>query len=129
MSKYFLLQDQQKCIGCHSCEIQCKINKSLPPETRPCQVIQVGPEFFNDKPRASFIFMPCFHCENPWCVLHALPAPCSAVKKTVLFSWTTIFVWGVKRVSLHVPGEPRNGTRKWEKLSSATTAWIGSTRV
>ena len=68
MSKYFLLQDQQKCIGCHSCEIQCKINKGLPPETRPCQVITVGPEFFNGKPRASFIFMPCFHCENAWCV-------------------------------------------------------------
>ena len=68
MSKYFMLQDQQKCIGCHSCEIQCKTNKTLPATTRPCQIIQVGPKFFNGRPRASFIFMPCFHCENPWCV-------------------------------------------------------------
>src|SRR3990172_6970767 len=68
MSKYFMLQDQQKCIGCHSCEIVCKSNKGLPPGTRPCQVIPVGPKFFSDRPRASFIFMPCFHCENPWCV-------------------------------------------------------------
>jgi Fe-S-cluster-containing dehydrogenase component len=43
MSKYFMLQDQQKCIGCHACEIQCKSNKSLPPEPRLCQVITVGP--------------------------------------------------------------------------------------
>lgn len=68
MSKYFLMQDQQKCIGCHSCEIQCKTQKALPPESRPCQIIQIGPKFFDGKPRSSFIFMPCFHCENPWCV-------------------------------------------------------------
>ena len=68
MSKYFMLQDQQKCIGCHSCEIQCKCNKGLPPAPRLCQVIEVGPENIDGKPRASYIFMPCFHCENPWCV-------------------------------------------------------------
>ena len=27
MSRYFLLQDTKKCIGCHSCEIVCKSNK------------------------------------------------------------------------------------------------------
>ena len=68
MSKYFMLQDQQKCIGCHSCEIACKSNKDLPPESRPCQVITVGPKFIDGNPRASYVFMPCFHCENPWCV-------------------------------------------------------------
>ena len=68
MSKYFMLQDQQKCIGCHSCEIACKSTKRLPPEARPCQVITVGPKFFDFRPRASYIFMPCFHCENPWCI-------------------------------------------------------------
>ncbi len=68
MSKYFMLQDQTRCIGCHSCEIACKTNKSLPPPARLCQIIQVGPKFFNGVPRASFVFMPCFHCENPWCV-------------------------------------------------------------
>lgn len=68
MSKYFLLQDLHKCIGCHSCEIICKTNKSLPPETRPCQIITIGPRLVNGNPRASYVFMPCYHCENPWCV-------------------------------------------------------------
>jgi Fe-S-cluster-containing dehydrogenase component len=63
-----MLQDQQKCIGCHSCEIQCKTYKSLPIGPKLCQIIPVGPKFINNKPRASYIFMPCFHCENPWCV-------------------------------------------------------------
>lgn len=68
MSKYYLFQDIKKCIGCHACEIQCKSNKNLPLGPKPCQVIQVGPKFIGGLPKISFIFMPCFHCENPWCV-------------------------------------------------------------
>ena len=68
MSQYYLFQDSKKCIGCHACEIQCKTNKDLPEGPKPCQIIQVGPQFINNLPRMSFVFMPCFHCENPWCV-------------------------------------------------------------
>jgi Fe-S-cluster-containing dehydrogenase component len=78
MSKYFMLQDQQKCIGCHSCEIQCKSNKELPNGPNPCQIVPIGPEMINDVPRASYIFMPCFHCENPWCVA---ACPTGAMKR------------------------------------------------
>ncbi len=68
MSRYYLFQDTKKCIGCHACEIQCKSNKNLPVGPKPCQIIQVGPKFINGLPKISFIFMPCFHCEAPWCV-------------------------------------------------------------
>lgn len=68
MSNYYLFQDTRKCIGCKACEVQCKANKDLPPGPKPCQVITVGPKMVGGLPRASFIFMPCFHCENPWCV-------------------------------------------------------------
>lgn len=68
MSKHYLFQDVKKCIGCHTCEIQCKSNKDLPSGPKPCQIVQVGPKFVNGLPRTSFIFMPCFHCETPWCV-------------------------------------------------------------
>lgn len=68
MSRYYLLQDAQKCIGCHSCEIQCKSNKSLPIGPKLCQIVTIGPKFIGDLPRASYVFMPCYHCENPWCV-------------------------------------------------------------
>ena len=68
MSKYYLIQDTKKCIGCHACEIQCKSNKSLSVGPRLCQIIEVGPQLIDNVPRASYIFMPCFHCQNPWCV-------------------------------------------------------------
>ncbi|GAB6143757.1 4Fe-4S dicluster domain-containing protein [Desulfocicer niacini] len=68
MSKYYLFQDTKKCIGCRTCEIQCKTNKGLPSGPRPCQIIQIGPQLIGGLPRTSYVFMPCFHCENPWCV-------------------------------------------------------------
>ena len=68
MSQYFLEQDTKKCIGCHSCEIQCKSTKSLPAGPRLCQIVAVGPRLVGGLPRASYIFISCYHCENPWCV-------------------------------------------------------------
>lgn len=68
MSEYYLFQDSLKCIGCHSCEVQCKSNKSLPVGPKPCQLLTVGPKLVGGLPKASYIFIPCFHCEMPWCV-------------------------------------------------------------
>jgi Fe-S-cluster-containing dehydrogenase component len=68
MSKYYLFQDTKKCIGCHTCTIQCKSHKNLPVGPRISQIIAVGPKFVGGLPRASYVFMPCFHCEDPWCV-------------------------------------------------------------
>ena len=68
MSKYYLFQDTKRCIGCYSCEVHCKANKNLPVGPRPAQIIAVGPKLVTNLPRTSHIFMPCFHCEEPWCV-------------------------------------------------------------
>ncbi|MGC2691687.1 MAG: 4Fe-4S dicluster domain-containing protein, partial [Desulfobaccales bacterium] len=68
MSLYYLLQDQKKCIGCLSCEVHCKSNKGLPLGPRLGQIIPVGPKMVGAVPRMGFIFMPCFHCTEPWCV-------------------------------------------------------------
>lgn len=68
MSKHYLFQDSKKCIGCHSCEVACKSNKNLPVGPKLCQIVAVGPKFIGPLPRTFFTFMPCFHCENPWCV-------------------------------------------------------------
>jgi Fe-S-cluster-containing dehydrogenase component len=31
-------------------------------------VIEVGPQDVGGLPRSAFIFIPCYHCEDPWCV-------------------------------------------------------------
>lgn len=68
MSQYYLFQDTKKCIGCQSCVVVCKSNKGLPIGPKPTDIVTVGPKFIGDLPRAVYTFMPCFHCEEPWCV-------------------------------------------------------------
>ena len=67
MSSYYLFQDQKKCIGCQACMVACKSRQALPPGPFPCTVVTVGPKWVSDLPRIAFTFMPCFHCEKPWC--------------------------------------------------------------
>ncbi|MBP1724990.1 MAG: putative anaerobic dimethyl sulfoxide reductase, subunit beta [Deltaproteobacteria bacterium] len=68
MSDYYLFHDSAKCIGCLSCEVHCKTNKKLPIGPRLCRVLQVGPKMVNSIPKVDFVFMPCYHCDRPWCV-------------------------------------------------------------
>ena len=78
MSNYYLFQDRKKCIGCHSCEIQCESNKSLPSGSNLCQIVPDGPTVIDGLPRVSHVLMSCFHCESPWCVA---VCPAGAMKK------------------------------------------------
>jgi Fe-S-cluster-containing dehydrogenase component len=68
MSAYYLLQDIDKCIGCKTCEMQCKVTKGLPPEVGLCKIVSMGPKWVGTVPRAEYVFMNCFHCDNPLCV-------------------------------------------------------------
>jgi Fe-S-cluster-containing dehydrogenase component len=68
MSKYFLLQDSERCIGCLGCEVHCKTNKNLPVGPALCKNMSVGPVAVKEIPRVRMVFMPCFHCEEPWCL-------------------------------------------------------------
>lgn len=68
MSIYYLEQNNKRCISCRACQVQCKINKGLGVGPKPSQVIDVGPADINGLPKANYVFMSCFHCEDPWCV-------------------------------------------------------------
>jgi Fe-S-cluster-containing dehydrogenase component len=68
MSQYYLSHDPQKCIACYSCEVHCKTKNGLPVGPRFCQIMTVGPKMVGGLPRLGLVFMPCFHCEKPWCV-------------------------------------------------------------
>ena len=81
MSKYSLYQDAKRCIGCFSCEVHCKANKNLPVGPRPTQIIPVGPKMVKNLPRMAYVYMPCFHCEEPWCVT---ACPTGAMQKRPL---------------------------------------------
>ena len=68
MSKYYLLQDSNRCIGCLACQVHCKTEKALSVGPWLCTNLPVGPTEVSGIPRVHFVFMACFHCEEPWCL-------------------------------------------------------------
>jgi Fe-S-cluster-containing dehydrogenase component len=68
MSKYNINQDKDRCIGCLSCEVYCKNNKQLPEGPRLCQIVVLGKKKLKGLPREAYVYMGCFHCDNPVCV-------------------------------------------------------------
>ena len=68
MGKYYIFQDQKRCIGCYACELHCKTKNNAPEGAKLCRIVPTGPQVVKGVPRMHFVFMPCFHCEKPWCV-------------------------------------------------------------
>jgi Fe-S-cluster-containing dehydrogenase component len=80
MSRYCITQNLDRCIGCLSCEIYCKENKRLPEGPRLCQIVSLGRRTLRDLPRETYVYLGCFHCENPVCVA---ACPTGAMQKRV----------------------------------------------
>ncbi len=68
MSKYYVTQDVEQCIGCKACEVHCKTKNNSGEGAFFCKMIEVGPKVRNNVPVIDFVYMSCFHCEKPWCV-------------------------------------------------------------
>jgi len=68
MSLYAITTDAGRCIDCKACEVHCKAYNRVPQGARLGQLVSVGPVNRGGKPRSLSLFMPCFHCEKPWCV-------------------------------------------------------------
>ena len=68
MSKYYVTQRVERCIGCRACEAHCKDKNNSAQNAYYCKIMEVGPKIKNGMPVSDYVYMACFHCENPWCV-------------------------------------------------------------
>ncbi|RUM36888.1 MAG: 4Fe-4S ferredoxin [Desulfobulbus sp.] len=68
MSKYYVTQNVEDCIGCKACEVHCKTKNNNGEGSFFCKMIEVGPKVRKNVPVIDFVYMACFHCEKPWCV-------------------------------------------------------------
>ena len=73
-----LLVDAGSCIGCHSCEVACKLEHDLPEGPRIIKIIQIGPLETGDGLWTDFVAVTCFHCDRPACVI---ACPTGAMQK------------------------------------------------
>lgn len=73
MSQHAMMVDLERCIGCRSCEISCKLENGAAKYRN--KVVQLDPQGGS---RMSFMFMPCMHCEKPACLA---VCPTTAISK------------------------------------------------
>ncbi|QTA87464.1 4Fe-4S dicluster domain-containing protein [Desulfonema magnum] len=78
MGDYLIYTDAAKCIACHSCEVACKAKNNVPEGATLGKIVVLGPRLINGQPRMSSLFVPCFHCEDAWC-MNACPV--DAIRK------------------------------------------------
>ena len=74
MPRYGMVINLDRCIGCRTCMVACKIHNSIPPGTWWHRVETIGSEEhlfpLGEYPNLSESFLPvlCNHCDNPPCV-------------------------------------------------------------
>jgi len=75
MGFYF---DQTRCTGCYACVIACKDWYDLSDPAVSCLRIQTIEKGKFPSPFLAHLFVPCYHCENPPCVV---VCPAGAIEK------------------------------------------------
>ncbi|MFW5489765.1 MAG: 4Fe-4S dicluster domain-containing protein [Desulfovibrio sp.] len=68
MSDYRIKLDKKRCIGCHACEVHCKLKNSVPVGVQYNKIISSGLVDKDGKPHIAFKYQPCMHCKKPQCV-------------------------------------------------------------
>lgn len=73
-----LYYDADLCVGCHSCEVACKLEYDLPVGVNRCYILSDGPTLVKGELQLKFKRVACLHCPEPPC---AKICPTGAIKK------------------------------------------------
>ena len=75
MARYAMVIDLNRCIGCTSCAVACKMHNAIPPGLWWRRVDSFGTELhpiasgeYPNKLHISYLTIACMHCDNPPCV-------------------------------------------------------------
>lgn len=69
MSSYKIKLDKKRCIGCHACEVHCKVKNHVPAGIQLNHIFVDGPKAAKDgRPVFQVKYQPCFMCKEPKCV-------------------------------------------------------------
>jgi phenylacetyl-CoA:acceptor oxidoreductase subunit 1 len=72
MTRWAMVADLRRCVGCQTCTAACKVSNATPPGVQWRRVIDVE---VGEYPQVARAFVPvgCQHCDDPPCV-HACPS-------------------------------------------------------
>lgn len=63
-----LFHDHNLCMGCHSCQIACKMEHDLPAGVNRFRIVTAGPSVVKGKMTLNYLHVRCQHCARPLCV-------------------------------------------------------------
>lgn len=67
MNQYMIYHNSKRCIGCHGCEVHCKVNKNLPVGPYLCELGRSTMVQVKSASKTVFSFRSCYHCDDPFC--------------------------------------------------------------
>jgi phenylacetyl-CoA:acceptor oxidoreductase subunit 1 len=67
MSRYVMVADLRRCVGCQTCTAACKLANATPPGVQWRRVVDIESGEYPDV-RRTFLPLSCQHCSNPPCV-------------------------------------------------------------
>lgn len=73
-TRYGIVVDTKRCIGCWSCSVACKLENNVPEDVWWNRVLTIGGEGINTPAgtwpnlKMSYVVMQCQHCDDPECV-------------------------------------------------------------
>ena len=67
-SRRLLYHDADLCMGCHSCEVACKLEHDLPVGVNRVRIITEGPIMVNGELKLNFKRVYCQQCPQPPCI-------------------------------------------------------------
>src|SRR3990172_8150545 len=76
---YSLVLDINRCIRCHKCEVDCKLENLVPEGVRLLRMVGVGPEELDGELRTFNVRASCSQCHLPACVS---TCPTGALRKS-----------------------------------------------
>ncbi|MFC1995575.1 4Fe-4S dicluster domain-containing protein [Chloroflexota bacterium] len=68
MTRKYLLVDLKYCNGCHTCEVACKQEHSLPVGTNWIKVLKIGPKISGNNLRTDYVPWMCMNCPTAPCI-------------------------------------------------------------
>lgn len=73
MTQYAILTDLNRCVGCMSCMVSCKVINGVPIGSYWNKMLRIGPYKRKDYKTSNdvdmyYLCVQCQHCENPKCV-------------------------------------------------------------
>ena len=112
MTRYVMVIDLRKCVGCQTCTAACKHTNATPPGVQWRQVLDMEQGEYPDVKR-TFVPVGCMHCADPPC-MHVCPSTATGQRADGLVTIDYDLCIGCGACAVACPYQARHITKRAE---------------